>query len=724
MSQKLVALLLFSLLAWGALHAQPDTKGYKRVAEQYFSLGKYPEALQNYLLYQQNNPGDPDVKFRIGICYFETSKPSEALQQFSSLQQEAKFSNPLLYYYLGLCAHASYQFLDAINYYKEYLRKIDNNNPQRAMVKDQIRRCAFGLRIQQTKSSTLVENMGPAVNSSGDDFRPIPSPNLGNKIYFSSAREGNVGGLRDASGKEAGMEGVFNSDMFSTTQSGGVWAKPEPMSFLLNSSRNDVLLDFNKDGTQLYYFQGLTRFSGDIFIDTFRARPEDRSLFSPVFQGPVRPWEGDRDLHFFQDTILLFSSQRSGGFGGFDLYLSVFSKGFWSEPQNLGPQINTSYDERSPFLSIDGRTLYFSTNNPLRSLGGFDVIRIYFDDASESWLDPFNLGAPVNSAGDDLDFRLSRDGLRAYFSSTRKTGYGGSDLYVAFFRESQREQTRTLTPIVFSQVRDFKLEYARRMGLVDDPSAHFSEDQIEKYFLEPLYYDDKGEILTGRNMRTLSTIADLMVRFPQLKILLTSHSDGTDPSNVDLFFSAKRAEAAADYLSRNGVNQDHILIKAVGKNYPKALPTVDGVPNTTGLQLNRRIDITFLQTGGLPLRIRVKAPEVPEQMASQSWDFYAKTIEGLSYKLQIAVSPQMLTNDLLQRYPHPMIEKEIGTGNYQYTVGLYKTFKSASQLQQDLIRNGATSTRIIPYLNGLRIEDAQIASLTKDYPDLENLLQN
>ena len=724
MRQKLVTLFLFSLLAWGALHAQPDAKGYKRVAEQYFGLEKYPEALQNYLLYQQNTPGDLDVKFRIGVCYFETSKPAEALQQFSSLQQEGKFSNPQLYYYLGLCAHASFQFLDAIHYYKEYLRKIDNNNPQRAMVKDQIRRCAFGIRIQQTKSSIIVENMGPTVNSAGDDFRPIPSPNLGNKIYFSSTREGNVGGLRDLAGNEASIEGTYNSDMFSTTQTGGTWDRPEPMSFLLNSSRHDILLDFNKDGTQLYYFQGLIRFSGDIFIDTFRARPEDRSLFSPLFQGPVRPWEGDGDLHFFQDTILLFSSQRPGGFGGFDLYLSIFSKGFWSEPLNLGPKVNTNYDERTPFLSIDGRTLYFSTNNPLRSLGGFDVIRVVYDDVSEAWLDPFNLGSPVNSAGDDLDFRLSRDGLRAYFSSTRRTGYGGSDLYVAFFRESQREQTRTLTPVVFSQVRDFKLEYARQMGLVDDPSAHFPEDQIEKYFIEPLYYDENGEILTGRNMRTLSTIADLMVRFPQLKILLTSHSDGTDPGNVDLFFSAKRAEAAAEYLSRNGVNLDHILIKAVGKNYPKALSSMDGTPNTMGRQLNRRIDIAFLQTAGLPLRIRVKAPEVPEQMASQSWDFYAKTIEGLSYKLQIAVSPQMLTNDLLFRYPHPTIEKEMGTGNYQYSVGLYKTFKSASQLQQDLIRNGAISTQIIPYLGGIRIEDTQIATLAKDYPDLENLLQN
>ncbi|MBK7406759.1 MAG: OmpA family protein [Saprospirales bacterium] len=420
---------------------------------------------------------------------------------------------------------------------------------------------------------------------------------------------------------------------------------------------------------------------------------------------------------------MLFSSQRPGGYGGFDLYISIFSNGFWTEPQNLGPKINTSYEERTPFLALDGRTLYFSTNNPQRSLGGFDVIRIFFDDATESWLDPWNPGVPVNSAGDDLDFRLTRDGMKAYFSSNRKSGYGGSDLYAAFFRESQREQARMMSPIVFSQVRDFKLDFARRVGLVEDPAAHFSEDQIEKYFLEPLYYDENGGILTGRNMRTLSTIADLMVRFPQLELILTSHSDGADPNNVDLFFSAKRAEAAAEFLSRNGANIDHIRIKAVGKNYPKALLMLDGVPNTTGRQINRRIDIALLQTAGLPLRIRVKDPIVPEHRVSQSWDYYAKTIEGLSYKLQIADTPQMYSNDLLFRYPHGTIEKEKGTGNYLYTVGLYKTFKSASQLQQDLVRNGALDTRVIPYIDGIRIEESQLATWAKEYPDLENILQ-
>lgn len=723
-NRQSVTLLLFLVSVLGALQAQPDVKGSKQLAEKFFNVGKYQEALQHYLLYQSFDPSDPETRFRVGVCYYETGKLQDAQKIFSSLQEDGKYANPQIYYYLGLCYHSSFQFQDAIRYYKDYLRRIENNHPRRAMVKDMIRRCAFGIRIQLTKTPVFIENPGPIVNSTGDDFRPLPSLSQEGKFYFSSCREGNAGGPRNAAGEPSGIEGKFTSDMFSVTFSDNQWTKPVPLSFLLNGAKNDVLLDFNRDGSQLYYFQGVDLFSGDVFVDTFRVRPEERSLFPPEFKGPVSPGEGDGDFHFFQDTILLFSSQREGGFGGFDIYITQFSNGYWSEPQNLGPKVNTDYDERSPFLAMDGRTLYLSTNNPMRSLGGFDVIRISFDDASESWRDPWNPGTALNSAEDDLHFRLSEDGLKAYFSSNRKNGIGQSDIYIAHFRESQREQTRTMNPIVFSQVRDFKLQFARRMGMIDDPSAYFPEDQIEKYFLDPLYYEENGEILTGRNLRTLGIIADLMVRFPQIRIILTSHSDGADPPNVDLFFAAKRADLVIDHLTRNGVSRDNIISKAVGKNYPKAKSKLDETtPNPTGRQINRRIDFSFLYISGLPLRIRVKAPEVPEQMADKAWDFYTKSIEGLSYKLQVASTQQMNSNDLLLRYPNPMIEKEAGTDNYLYTVGLYKTYKSANLLQQDLMRNGATDTKVIPYVDGIRLEESQVAPLAKDFPDLENFLQ-
>lgn len=722
MRKTLVTLLTVWIFIGGVLYAQPDAKGYKKQADQFFSLQKYPEALAQYMLHQSYDPSDLETRFRIGVCHYETSKLNDARRIFTELLDGGKYSDPQLHYYLGLCAHASLQYLDAIHYYKEYLKRIDGNHPRRGMVKDQIRRCAYGMRIQQAKSSIIVENAGPPVNTAGDDFRPIPSPNQPDKFYFSSAREGNAGGLRDESGREDPVAGKYASDMFVVEKEQGVWAAPSALSYLLNSAKNDVLLDFSRDGSRLYYFQGVNLFSGDVMVDTFRVRPEERSLFSPLFDGPVRSWEGDCDTHFFRDTILLFSSMRPGGYGGFDLYLTTWSKGSWSEPQNLGPGINTSYDERAPFLAQDGRTLYFSTNNPFRSLGGFDILRVIFDDASEKWQAPWNPGTALNSAGDDLHFRLAPDGLKAYFSSNRKTGEGQNDIYVALYRESQREQMRTSTPVAFNEVRDYKLQFARRMGMLDDPSAYFPEDQIEKYFLEPLYYEADGEILTPRNMKTLGIIADLMSRYPQMEILLTSHSDGSDPDQVDLFFSARRAESVIEFLTRSGVNPGHMRFKAVGDNYPKAQLESGGAPSPVVQQINRRIDIAFLKTSGLPLRIRVKEPSVSEQMASQSWDFYAKTVQGISYKLQIAATPQMYSGELLFRYPHAMIEKDASTGNLLYTVGLYKTFNSARQLQQDLVRNGADDTKVIPYLNGIRLDDSQIGALVADYPDLEAYL--
>ena len=123
------------------------------------------------------------------------------------------------------------------------------------MIKDHILRCSIGLRLSGIPSQTLVENLGPQVNSPEDDFRPVLSPNHTDKLYFSSNRESALGGPRD----EEGMEDPFGrvpTDMFSTSVYNGAWTQANPMSYLLNSPRYETVLDFSENGTQLYYFKG------------------------------------------------------------------------------------------------------------------------------------------------------------------------------------------------------------------------------------------------------------------------------------------------------------------------------------------------------------------------------------------------------------------------------------------------------------------------------------
>ena len=120
---------------------------------------------------------------------------------------------------------------------------------------------------------------------------------------------------------------------------------------------------------------------------------------------------------------LYFASDRPGGYGGRDLYrLTRLPNGDWSKAQNMGPEINTPYDEDSPFIAVNNKTLYYASNGP-ESMGGFDIF-VIFRDEENNWSKPANMGFPINSTGDDIYYTTTVDGLRGYLSSFRKNGFG------------------------------------------------------------------------------------------------------------------------------------------------------------------------------------------------------------------------------------------------------------------------------------------------------------
>ena len=127
-------------------------------------------------------------------------------------------------------------------------------------------------------------------------------------------------------------------------------------------------------------------------------------------------------------NTLYFVSDRPGGFGGEDIYRCVkLPTGRWSKATNLGPTINTEYDEDAPFMHPDGVTLFFSSNGH-KTMGGFDI---FFSVKSDSgWYPPQNMGYPINTTDDDVFYVMSSDGKRAYFSSVRPEGLGEQDIYM------------------------------------------------------------------------------------------------------------------------------------------------------------------------------------------------------------------------------------------------------------------------------------------------------
>ena len=195
---------------------------------------------------------------------------------------------------------------------------------------------------------------------------------------------------------------------------------------------------------------------------------------------------------------LVFAARRPEGFGGLDLYFSIKQDSGWTQPKNLGKNVNTSFDETAPYLAKDGRTLYFSSNSTA-SMGGYDIFKSTFDEDSLRFRASENLGKPINSPGDDMYFRLSPDGLGGYFCSNRKESFGGRDIYSVLFKSQQRVQNPS-NPISFHLMERFKAER---------DSAKLKEEKIAELVLLPIFYEGDDDLLRGSNLTQVRTLLNM-----------------------------------------------------------------------------------------------------------------------------------------------------------------------------------------------------------------------
>ena len=685
-------------------------------AMKLYERGKYPQALELLTRYDEQKSGDVEVAQAIGIAAYQTNQLPKAKQFLSAIALNAPKPDPSVFLYLGRTLHAELNFKEAIKNYKRFLSVTDDKNPERRRVVGDVKRCASGMKIILQPDLALVENLGEAVNSRFDEFAPIQSATIEDRIYFSSAREDSEGGLRDEKGFVDLKDGSYSNDIYFTDFDGGDWRAPTRLeNALINSSRHEWLLDITNEGKTLVFFRTANGFSGDILIDTFKTQDETRSL-PPRLAAPLNPENGDNSLFFFNDSIMIFAARRPEGFGGLDLYYTIFTEGSWQKPKNLGRGVNSPFDETTPFLAKDGRTLYFSSNSAA-SMGGFDVFKSIFNDDSLRFLPAVNLGKPINSADDDLFFRLTPDGMRAYFCSSRKDGYGGRDIYTALFKNFQKEQNAS-EPICFHLVEQLKKDNA--LVNADKPQEH----KVVEVRLEPLYFDNDDDLLRGANLNNLRTALNLVKQFPNLKIILTGNSVEGEKTSFDLYFGIKRLEKIAKYLTDNGLKNENIVLKSVGSEYPIAQTIINGLPNLTGTKLNKRVDIAIGDeaTPPTPIKVNYNLPVVSEFMVNPAGEKLKIHANGLSYKIEILTTKRIFDSDILSKYGNPMVEAKGTDGTYNYTVGLFETFEVAEKMRKDLLKDNQREAVIIPYLDGLRLSLEDANRLSIKYLDLLNYL--
>ncbi len=398
-------------------------------AQFFFSQGDYQSTVRTIQSARNLVPSSAEATLLLAVSYYHLNELREAEKLLISLNEDRKVAYPSAWFYLGRLYHAQHRFAEAATFYKRYLRGLAANDAARRITIDYIRMCDNGLRNTYSPEGMVVENLGKAVNSSEDEFGPVPSPTGAAKVYFSATTPADPLALEKSQ---------LQSDIVYTELQSTEWSPRQPLHNYLMSPQHELLLDISADGRELYYFRGESETQGAYLVDTFQERAV-KQFTTFRLEVPLNPLLGDVTPFFWSPNVIYFSSARPGGYGGLDLYKMVKNGGQWLPAENLGPSINTAYDEITPFMAKDGRTLYFSSNNPAYAVGGFDVLRTFYYPDVGRFSAVQNVGLPLNSAGNDTHFRLAPDTFTAFLSSDRKDGYGGRDIYIVYFIDPRKE---------------------------------------------------------------------------------------------------------------------------------------------------------------------------------------------------------------------------------------------------------------------------------------------
>ncbi|PWH81898.1 SPOR domain-containing protein [Brumimicrobium oceani] len=355
------------------------------------------------------------------IPYLEKAvlKISKRFDMMSTREKKAPLE---ALFYMGRAHHLAGNIDEAIAYYEDFIKISDKGNLNFDAAVLGIKQCEIAKELLKSPKDFEVKNIGNTVNTNNPEYSPVVSID-GTALYFTSRRL-----LPDSSNlyyKEPGTN-LYLEDIFvSYKNEDNTWSKPNVLEFC-KPEYNEATVAVSGDERRIFAYIDQTG-NGDIYTSILRSNKyEDLEIIQDNGIN-TDAWE----THMAESPDGMrkyFVSDREGGYGGRDIYMiKKLGKDLWSAPENLGPTINTKYDEDSPFISIDNKTMYFSHNGE-KSMGGFDIFKSK-RDGQGNWSTPINLGYPLNTTSDEIYYTSIFDGTIGYFSSYRSQGFGEKDIY-------------------------------------------------------------------------------------------------------------------------------------------------------------------------------------------------------------------------------------------------------------------------------------------------------
>ncbi len=630
-----------------------------RKANKHYELFQYAEAIPYYLkCVESKKPAEKNLAVqRLADCYRLTSNFAEAKNWYGKTV-EIEGVDPVNYFYLG-------QTLRSLGLYDKAVEAFNTFNTLHPDSLNGEQYYRFCIDIQpwlNLPNMAEIKNV-EALNTEFSEFGPAFYKN---GLVFTSDRRIDALDKSVYGWTNFGFLDLYFSEPEYADSFWGAMKKPSSMSGRFNQFYHDGPVTFNSDFSHIFITRtttsGAKKDSKNIktyLLKIFSANIEKNGN---IGQYAAFPFNSDQ-YSLAHPTLsknnnqIIFSSDMPGGFGGSDLYISSFVNGNWTKPVNLGDKINTSGNEVFPYWASD-TVLFFSSTGHL-GYGGLDIFQTVFTGGA--WTEPENLKLPVNSSYDDFGIVLNNNLDGGFFSSNRPEGKGADDIYA--FRDLKHSNEKRTVPVVTEVSGKIKIRgYVKQQGaetaledatvfvletgktevtiLKTDKNGAFetvvdydqpfilkamkdgfiydcklfrsptdtevktfdipqdlllAKLEVDQFFtVQNIYYDLGKWNIREDAYQALDNLVQIMKQYP-IKAELSSHTDSRASADYNMELSQKRAESAVRYIILQGVDPGRITAKGYGET-KLVNGCADGIPCTEEQhQANRRTEFKITE---------------------------------------------------------------------------------------------------------------------------------
>lgn len=393
-------------------------------ANSWFSYEDYEEAIPLFLRVLEADSLNYNVMFKIGFSYLHIpgqkakSIPylENAIQNTTDTYRNNTYTEKQApvdaFFYLGNAYLVNNRIDEAIDVYSGFqnaitkTKKLANKDIYDTdYLERQFNACRNALQFQNEPVSFIASNLGSPINTRFNEFNAVVSGD-GKTLVFTASLQ------------------FYDAIFYSKKDNKGQWGYPINIMGQLGIDDKSATTGISYNGTELYIYRD-DNFDGNIYVSYFKNEmwTKVKKLGENI---NTKYWESHASLSP-DNQKLYFVSNRAGGFGDLDIYVAKrLPDSTWSVPENLGGNINTRWNENTPFLTPDGKRLFFSSEGH-EGMGGYDIF--YSEKQNGSWSTPVNIGYPINSTDNDIFFAPNENGSFAYCSQFSKKGFGGQDIY-------------------------------------------------------------------------------------------------------------------------------------------------------------------------------------------------------------------------------------------------------------------------------------------------------